>query len=203
VQSEARRLQRNGHEGIRMMASSDRDVRSCKHTHLAVLGPFILAADLVLFLRCEVVLDVEGLADFLGRLALDHVGDGLATDVKESLDVEVVGSQDDLEEHLLVHLHVLLVPLLNVGRLLARVGIVIGGRHGVVLVMLAPFHNLLEDSLVDVRDWDRFGGGLGGKVIEQVLDEDGALGDLALNSHIDAIGGRKLDHGHWGGRSTS
>lgn len=65
------------------------------------------------------------LADLLGLLPLDHVGDGLASDVtRESLsvresirraersssgiqkgfNVEVVGSEDDLEEHLLVNL---------------------------------------------------------------------------------------------------
>lgn len=36
-------------------------------------------------------MDIEGLADLLGGLALDHVGDGLTTDVEEGLDVEVVG----------------------------------------------------------------------------------------------------------------
>lgn len=58
---------------------------------LAVLGPLVLAADLLLLLGGEVVLDVERLADLLGRLALDHVGDGFAADVEEGLDVEVVG----------------------------------------------------------------------------------------------------------------
>lgn len=33
---------------------------------LAVLGPLILTADLILLLRGEVVLDVECLSDFLG-----------------------------------------------------------------------------------------------------------------------------------------
>jgi hypothetical protein len=46
---------------------------------------------LVLLLGGEVVLDVKGLANLLGRLALNHVGDGLAADVEERLDVEVVG----------------------------------------------------------------------------------------------------------------
>jgi hypothetical protein len=57
---------------------------------LAILGPLVLAANLLLLLRSEVVLDVEGLADLVGRLALDHVGDGLAADVEERLDIEVV-----------------------------------------------------------------------------------------------------------------
>jgi hypothetical protein len=67
----------------------------------------------------EVVLDVECLAGLLGRLALDHVGSGLAAGVKEGLDIHVVGGEDDLEQHLLVDLHELLVPLLDVGGLLA------------------------------------------------------------------------------------
>ena len=58
---------------------------------LTVLGPLVLAADLLLLLGGEVVGDVEGLADLLGRLALNHVGDSLAADVEEGLDVEVVG----------------------------------------------------------------------------------------------------------------
>jgi hypothetical protein len=53
--------------------------------------------------------------------------------------------QDNLEQHLLVDLHEFLVPLLDVGGLLSGVGIIIGSRWGVVLVMLAPFNDLLED----------------------------------------------------------
>jgi hypothetical protein len=62
-----------------------------KGHRLAVLGPLVLAADLLLLLRREVVLDVERLADLVGRLALDHVCDSLAADVEQSLNVEVVG----------------------------------------------------------------------------------------------------------------
>lgn len=57
-----------------------------------LLGPLVLTADLILLLRGEVVLDVEGLTDLLGRLALDHVCDSLAADVEESLNVQVIGS---------------------------------------------------------------------------------------------------------------
>jgi hypothetical protein len=59
--------------------------------------------------------------------------------------------KDDLEEHLLVDLHELLVPLVDVGRLLARVVVVVvcGGR--VVDVVLAPHDHLLHDRLVDLR----------------------------------------------------
>jgi hypothetical protein len=56
----------------------------------AILGPFVLAADLLLLLRREVVRDVECLANLLRRLALDHIGHGLAADIEKRLDVEVV-----------------------------------------------------------------------------------------------------------------
>lgn len=56
-----------------------------------LLGPLVLATNLLLLLRSEVVLDVEGLADLLGRLALDHVCDSLASNVEKSLDIEEVG----------------------------------------------------------------------------------------------------------------
>jgi len=57
-----------------------------------LFSPLVLTTDLVFFLLGEVVLNVEGLADLLGRLAFDHVGHGLAADVEKRFDVEVVGS---------------------------------------------------------------------------------------------------------------
>jgi hypothetical protein len=138
-------------------------------SRLAVLGPLVLAANLLFLLGREVILDVESLTDLVRRLALDHVGDGLAADIEEGLDVEVVGGlrmvsvyspqnvdkgemtyENDLEEHLLVDLHELLVPLVDVGRLLARVRVVVLGGGRVVLVVLAPLDNLLHDGLVDL-----------------------------------------------------
>jgi hypothetical protein len=58
----------------------------------SLLGPLVLATDLVLLLGGEVILDVEDLTDLFWGLALDHVGDGLAADVEEGFDVKVVGS---------------------------------------------------------------------------------------------------------------
>lgn len=58
---------------------------------LAVLRPLVLAANLFLLLGGEVVRDIECLADFLGRLPLDHVRDRLAANIKEGLDVQIVG----------------------------------------------------------------------------------------------------------------
>lgn len=68
-----------------------REVNKQPACHLAVLGPLVLAANLVFLLGREVVLDIERLSDLVRRLALDHVRDGLAPDVEKCLDVEVVG----------------------------------------------------------------------------------------------------------------
>jgi hypothetical protein len=62
-----------------------------KRLCLAILSPLILTADLVLLLGSEIVCDIEGLANFLRRLSLDHVGDCLAANVEERLDVEIIG----------------------------------------------------------------------------------------------------------------
>jgi len=136
-----------------------------------LLSPLILTADLILLFRREVVLDVEGLTDLLWGFALDHVGNSLAPNVKERLDVKVVGSlgvdvsrrsplpwllkthKDDLEQHLLVHLHELLIPLIDIGGLLSRVGVVVVGSDGVGTVVGAPLNDLVENSLIDLVSW--------------------------------------------------
>ena len=88
--------------------------------------------------------------------------------------------KDDLKEHLLVHLHELLVPLIDVGSLLPRIGVVIVGRSGVALVVLAPVDDLTENDLVDIRDRDGLGHGLVANILHHVLDEYRTLSDDAL-----------------------
>jgi hypothetical protein len=60
--------------------------------------------------------------------------------------------KNDLKQHFLVYLHEFLIPLLNVGGLLAGIGIVIGSSLGIILVMFAPLDNFLQDRLVDLCD---------------------------------------------------
>lgn len=103
--------------------------------------------------------------------------------------------QDDLKQHLLVDLHEFLVPLIDIGRLAAVVVLVAHGR-GVVLVVVAPLDDLLQDGLVDlftisaaadrrhrekrtdVGNGNRLAGVA--KIFEHVLDQDGAFGHGAL-----------------------
>lgn len=58
--------------------------------NLAILSPLVLAADLLFLLGCEIVGNVKGLSDLLWRLALNHVGNGLAANVEKGLDIKVV-----------------------------------------------------------------------------------------------------------------
>ena len=80
-------------------------IRSVKRGDYSVeqyllLRPLVLTADLILLLGREVVLDIESLADLLRRLALDHVGNGLAANVKKRLDVQIVGRLQGLVRHI-------------------------------------------------------------------------------------------------------
>merc|ERR1712129_583449 len=96
------------------------DTRCAAAQSSSLLAPGILALHLLLLLRREVVLDVEPNADLLGRLALDLVRDGLACQVKQRLDVQVVRRQDQVEERLVVNLDKVFVPngLLVLGKAL-------------------------------------------------------------------------------------
>jgi hypothetical protein len=105
--------------------------------------------------------------------------------------------QYDLEEHLLVNLHELLIPLVDVGGLLARVRVVILRSGGVLAVVFAPLENLLHDRLVDLCAVSGYsiigkmmastyvGDGDGlialADILEQVLDQDGPLGNLTVD----------------------
>ena len=69
-----------------------------------LLAPLILLPHLLFLCRGEVILDVEGLPNLLGSLALDHVGNSLAGHIQQTLDVQVIGSQDELKESSLIYL---------------------------------------------------------------------------------------------------
>ena len=97
--------------------------------------------------------------------------------------------QNDFKKHLLIDLHELLVPLLNISCLLTGVGIVVIGGRRVGSMVGAPFNDFVQYSFVDLRkrlakrpksrvcctnvgDRDRFGKGLLPNIFHHVLDED-------------------------------
>src|SRR3569833_3348276 len=136
---------------------------------LPILSPLVLATDLRLLLRGDVVGDIKRLADLLVALALDHVGDCLASNVQEVLDihvvrrlylsgqfvspqdrtgrrtVEVTTHEDDLKKNILVHLHELLIPLIDVRCLLTQHKHDNEKQDKVLSVMLAPLDHLAQD----------------------------------------------------------
>jgi len=62
----------------------------------------------------------------------------------------VEAHKNDLKQHLLVHLHELLIPLIDIGSLLSRVGVVVIGSCRVSTVVGAPLNDLVENSLIDL-----------------------------------------------------
>lgn len=149
--------------------------RKKKKKENILLSPFVLRADLSFFLWREVILDIEGLADIFWRLALDHICDGLATNIEEGLDIKVVGSlgklstlpsrnifdvarkperkeyQNDFEQHLLVDLHEFLIPFIDICGFPAGVVVLVAGAWRVALMLCAPRNNLFQDGSVDLR----------------------------------------------------
>jgi len=163
---------------------------------LLLLAPFVLLANLLLFGRSEVVLDVERLSDFVGGLALDHVRDGFAGDIQQPLNVEVIGSEDEFEQGALVDFEELDVPGGDViGPLLAIV-VILGWRR-VILVIRAPLDHFLENGGVDIGKRD----GLvvfviHAQVLEHGFDGDRELGDLNVHLEDLPIGTLQLDVRH-------
>jgi hypothetical protein len=58
---------------------------------LSLLAPFVLLSDLLFLFRSKVVLNVEGLSNFLGGLSLNHICYSLASEVQEWFDIQIVG----------------------------------------------------------------------------------------------------------------
>jgi hypothetical protein len=94
-----------------------------------------------------------------------------------------------------------LVPLLDVGGLLAGIGVIIGRGGRIAAVMVAPFKNLLENLLIDlgrmsvqrlkfkdeglrgiadIGNGDSLFNSTISKILEHVLDQHGALSNYAI-----------------------
>ena len=88
---------------------------SCAHKRLhrcLFKCPLVFLANLVLFLWREIVLDVERLANFRRRLPFDHIRDGLAAQIKQLLDIQVVRRQDEFKQCRLIDFHVIQIEIL-------------------------------------------------------------------------------------------
>jgi len=162
-----------------------------------LLAPFVLLADLLLLAGREIVLDVEGLPDLLRGLALDEVGHSLAGYVQQSLDVEIVSGQNELEEGSLVSLQELRVPRRDVVGALLLVLIVLGqGR--VVLVVGGPLDHLLENGSVHVGQRHFFIVLLlHTQVLEHGLNGDALLGNFDVHREDLSVTGAQLDTRHF------
>ena len=179
--------------------------------HLALLGllaPFVLLADLGLLLGTKVIGNVEGAADLLGGLSLDHGGDGGAGQIQEGLDVHVVGGKDELEEQDLLDVDKVGVPLLDDLGHYGRLEGLLDLGHGLGLVMLAEVDDLLEDGCLDVGEGD-FGDIVLGVLVHHCLDELGHLGDIGgdgegvtLLAHLNDFGKDTFDLRHCGTRKA-
>lgn len=93
---------------LKLHSGTQEAVKIC----LGIFTPLILLANLGLFLRCEVIGDIECFSDFLRRLALDHTGDSGTGEIQQRLYIHEIGGQDKLEKNILFHSHKVGVPFL-------------------------------------------------------------------------------------------
>ena len=115
----------------------------------------------------EIVLDVEELTDFLNALALDEGCDLGAGQLKKRFDIKVVSCHDDFEEHLLVDIDKIGVPLIdNLGHVSGAERFLDLGRC-VLSHVLTENDNLLHDGLVDLGDRNLV---IGATVLNQSVD---------------------------------
>ena len=152
-----------------------------------LLGPSVLVHDLGFLLRSEVVLDVEVIADLRNGHALDDTGDLGASKLEERLDVEEVGSEDQLEQEFLLDIDVVGVPLVDdIGELVGAKRLV-DFRRGVLGDVLAVDNDLLKNCLLDLREGNVL---LGTGFFNDTADQHRVLGDVLLNLDDLAVGGQ-------------
>lgn len=66
----------------------------------------------------------------------------LAADIKEGLDIQIIGRQDNLKEHLLIYINELLIPITNISGSLSILFSVIGRWCRISTVMSTVFEDL-------------------------------------------------------------
>ena len=87
----------------------------------------MLPSNLLFLFWSEIVLDVESLSDLFRTLSSDHASNREASEIKQVLYVQVVCSQDKLEECTLIHLHKLSLPVLH---------LVLGHQNAIAILLL-------------------------------------------------------------------
>ena len=114
-------------------------------------GPFILCNDLVFFFGSKVLLNVEQRSDLIRSLALHHGGYIGTAQFEQWINVQIVGSQDNLEQGLLVQLNESRIPLIGNHVLHAsRLEWLLNFVRWAVLGMSAELDNFLQDCALDV-----------------------------------------------------
>ena len=78
--------------------------RMCGKCCLIFHHPLIFFSDLFLLFWSKIILNVKSLANFLRVFSLNHICDSFAGDVQKSLNVQIVGCQNEMEQCSLVNL---------------------------------------------------------------------------------------------------
>ena len=136
-------------------------------------------------------MDIEKLADFFRLLTLDHIRaillviayvHSLAADIEEALNVQVIGSQDNLKEHFLVHLDELGIPFRNVSGTAPHLVRLIGLCRRVIAVVAAVFKHLGQHTGADIGQ--RNGLVRLSNIFDHLLNQYRSLCNIAIHSEM-------------------
>ena len=138
--------------------------------HSSLKSPGMLPADLLFFLRGEIIIDVKLLANLLRSHVLDHVSNSLTSKIQKAPYVEVICSKDKIKECALVDFYEVSVKSFEVlvgGNVAVR-------RLGSLDMALAVLYDLGEDLARNVGERNNV---VSAVVLDHMLDR------LRLQSH--------------------
>ena len=110
-------------------------------TFLLLFAPFVLLANLLFFSRGKIILDVECLTNFLRSFAFDHVGNSLASNIQQALNVQIIGSQNELKKGSLINFEEIRVPRTDIVGSLLLVFVILRWWR-VIFVVGGPLNDL-------------------------------------------------------------
>mmetsp|Transcript_53843 Transcript_53843/g.155461 ORF Transcript_53843/g.155461 Transcript_53843/m.155461 type:complete len:218 (+) Transcript_53843:246-899(+) len=117
---------------------------------LSLFTPLVLLTDLRLFLRREVIGNIESRSDFLRRLPLNHTGHSSTSQIQQRLDIHVVRSENQLKQQNLFQINKIRIPLLDNVRHVLTLERLLNFRHGVLQIVLTKFDHLLQNLTLDI-----------------------------------------------------
>eukprot|EP00249_Psilotum_nudum_P007380 c20514_g1_i1 orf=322-975(+) len=144
----------------------------CPRNLFSLKSPFILFPHCFFLLWGKVILDIESFSNLLRSLVLDHICHCLAAQIQKALYVQIVRCQEEIVQHILIHVHKLSIEEFHIV-LRGRPPPIIPGRPGSG-VKLTILNHLSQNLATHIR---KRNGNIGASILDHIFDS------LRLNGH--------------------